>query len=120
MTCKDCIHYEACGVYVNADRFKDVEKYCKEFEDKILYIKLPCKVGDELWITENPYTFLPLKKPVNGEVVSLWYNERGTYIRVLFDTKKINGCRDYFVDKLGKQLHLTREEAEAALKEREK
>lgn len=77
----------------------------------------PCKVGDTVYISENPYTFLPLKKAVEGEVVSIHLHEYGLFIRVLFDTKKINGCVDYNLDwKLGKTVFLTREEAERALK----
>ena len=70
-----------------------------------------------VYIVENPYTFLPLKKAKEGTVVSIHQHEHGFFIRVVFDTKKINGCVDYNVDwKLGKTVFLTREEAEAKLK----
>ena len=81
----------------------------------------PVKVGDKIYIIENPYTFLPLKKPFEGEVVSIHLHEHGLYLRVLFDTKQINGCHDYNLDwKLSKTVFTTREAAENALKEREK
>lgn len=79
----------------------------------------PCKVGDTVYIVENPYTYLPLKKVVDGEVVSIHRHEHGLYLRVLFDTKKINGCRDYNLDWcLDKSVFLTKEKAEKALAER--
>lgn len=81
----------------------------------------PCKVGDTVYTVENPYTFLPLRKVVEGYVISIHYHEHGLYIRVMFDTKKINGCVDYNVNwKLNKIVFLTGEEAEKALAERRK
>lgn len=80
----------------------------------------PCKIGDALYIVENPYTFLPLKKVTEGIVISIHQHEHGLFVRVLFDTKKINGCVDYNLDwRLNKNVFLTREEAEKALERSE-
>lgn len=80
----------------------------------------PCKVGDTVYVVENPYTFLTLKKVLEGNVISIHQHEHGLYLRVLFDTKKINGSVDYNLNwKLGKTVFLTKEQAEKALKERE-
>lgn len=53
MTCKDCMHYEACKFYTDKTRFnlpKNAEN-CDDFKDKSKYIELPCKVGDTVyWI----------------------------------------------------------------------
>lgn len=76
----------------------------------------PCKVGDVVYITLHPYTFLPLKKAVEGEVMSLKIWEGGLSVTVLFDTNKINGCADYAEWTWGERLFFTREEAEKALK----
>lgn len=78
----------------------------------------PCKVGQTVYITLHPYTFLLLKKVVEGEVVSIHKHEFGLFIRVLFDTKKINGCVDYEKWTWGERLFFTREDAEKALAER--
>ena len=43
----------------------------------------------------------------------------GLYVNVLFDTLKINGTRDYGIICIGKNVFLTREEAEKALAEME-
>ena len=115
--CENCIHYEVCDKQkiTNHTISKSV---CKHYKDKSLFVELPCKVGDTVYIVENPYTYLPLKKVVDGEVVSIHWHEHGLYLRVLFDTKKINGCRDYNLDWcLDKSIFLTKEEAEKKLQE---
>lgn len=122
MTCKACIHYEACNkvntkLGLPTTDSLGFEKYCGCFADKSRYIELPCKVGDTVYVTVHPYTFLPLKKVVEGEVVSIHKHEFGLFIRVLFDTKKINGCADYEKWTWGERLFFTNEDAERALKE---
>ena len=96
---------------------------CTKLADYLLehgVIVTPVKVGDVVYIIENPYTFLPLKKPLGGEVVSIHLHEHGLFLRVLFDTRQIDGYHDYNLDwELSKTVFLTREEAEQALKERE-
>lgn len=56
MTCEDCLYYNFCAnQYGDTDYFDDedvvtdVERYCNQAEDKSLYVKLPCKVGDEVY-----------------------------------------------------------------------
>lgn len=60
MTCKDCIHYEACktsasyfGCGIDAfERYElrqEVEKDCADFKPKSRYIELPCAVGDTVY-----------------------------------------------------------------------
>ena len=39
----------------------------------------------------------------------------GLYVNLLFDTREINGTRDYEINHIGKTVFLTREEAEKAL-----
>lgn len=48
MTCRNCIHSEICsdanvdqGEFIN----NHVECMCVNFEDKRLFVKLPCKIG---------------------------------------------------------------------------
>ncbi len=94
----------------------DIEEFVADFLLANGVIVPPCKVGDVVYIIENPYTFLPLRKVVEGEVVSIHLHESGLFIRVLFDTEKINGCADYNLDwRLGKTVFLTKAEAEQAL-----
>ena len=76
---------------------------------------LPCKVGDTVWVTRNPWTGKLLKKPLDAYVNGMKMYSHGLYVNLLFDTRKINGTRDYEINHIGKTVFLTREEAEAAL-----
>ncbi len=78
-------------------------------------VVLPCKVGDTVWVTSNPWTGKLLKKPLDAYVNGIKKFSHGVYVNVLFDTKKINGTRDYEINHIGKTVFLTREEAEKAL-----
>ena len=78
-------------------------------------VVLPCKVGDTVWVTRNPWTGKLLKKPLDAYVNGVKMYSHGIYVNFLFDTRKINGTRDYEINHIGKTVFLTREEAEAAL-----
>lgn len=75
----------------------------------------PCKVGDTVWATRNPWTGKLLKKPLDAYVNGMKMYSHGLYVNLLFDTRKINGTRDYEINHIGKTVFLTHEEAEAAL-----
>lgn len=76
---------------------------------------LPCKVGDTVWAIDNPWTGKLLKKPIEAYANGMKKFSHGLYVDVLFDTRKINGTRDYEINHIGKTVFLTREGAEAAL-----
>ena len=78
-------------------------------------VALPCKVGDTVWAIENPWTGKLLKKPIEAYVNGMKKFSHGLYVNVLFDTRKINGTRDYEANHIGETIFLTREEAEKAL-----
>lgn len=78
-------------------------------------VVLPCKVGDTLWVTSNPWTGKSLKKPLDACVNGMKMYPHGLYVNLLFDTRKINGTRDYEINHIGKTVFLTREEAKSAL-----
>ena len=78
-------------------------------------VVLPCKVGGTLWVTSNPWTGKLLKKPLDACVNGMKMYSHGIYVNLLFDTRKINGTRDYEINHIGKTVFLTREEAEKAL-----
>lgn len=78
-------------------------------------VMLPCKVGDMVWAIDNPWTGKLLKKPLDAYVNGMKMYSHGLYVNLLFDTRKINGTRDYEINHIGKTVFLTREEAEAAL-----
>lgn len=75
----------------------------------------PRKVGDTVWVTRNPWTGKLLKKPLDAYVNGVKMYSHGVYVNLLFDTRKINGTRDYEINHIGKTVFLTHEEAKAAL-----
>ena len=78
----------------------------------------PCKVGDTVWVTSNPWTGKLLKKPLDAYVNGMKMYSHGLYVNLLFDTRKINGTRDYEINHIGKTVFLTHEEAKKALEAR--
>lgn len=78
-------------------------------------VVLPCKVGDTVWAIENPWTGKLLKKPIEAYANGMKKFSHGLYVNVLFDTRKINGTRDYETNHIGETIFFTREEAEKAL-----
>ena len=71
--------------------------------------------ADTVWVTSNPWTGKLLKKPLDAYVNGMKMYSHGLYVNLLFDTRKINGTRDYEINHIGKTVFLTREEAEKAL-----
>lgn len=93
------------------DRFRQLVKADKDGR----LVVPPCKAGDTVWAIANPWTGKLLKKPIEAYVNGMKKFSHGLYVNVLFDTKKINGTRDYEINHIGKTVFLTREEAKAAL-----
>lgn len=96
---------------VDVDRMKELTEADK---DGRLMVS-PRKVGDTVWVTRNPWTGKLLKKPLDAYVNGMKMYSHGLYVNLLFDTRKINGTRDYEINHIGKTVFLTREEAKAAL-----
>ena len=93
------------------DRLRELDEADKDGR----VVVLPCKVGDTVWVIDNPWTWELLKKPIEAYVNGMGKFSHGLYVNVLFDTRKINGTRDYEINHIGKTIFLTREEAEKAL-----
>lgn len=94
-----------------AERIRELLKADKDGRLMVL----PCKVGDTVWVTSNPWTGKLLKKPLDAYVNGMKMYSHGLYVNLLFDTRKINGTRDYEINHIGKTVFLTREEAKTAL-----
>lgn len=104
-------------------RLADLENFCSytrlrelaEADKAGRLVVSPRKIGDTVWVTRNPWTGKLLKKPLEAYVDGMKMYSHGLYVNLLFDTRKINGTRDYEINHIGKTVFLTREEAEAAL-----
>ena len=65
MTCKDCPHFDVCKMYgalPTKKRIGSKWKNCPFRNDKSKYIELPCKVGEELFLTDYPMYHHRLKE----------------------------------------------------------
>ena len=114
MTCKDCIHYEACREYDRAfwghtsnkhsDLINAKPEDCPYFKDRSRFVELPCKLGDTVYYFNSDGEIYSQK--VSGFIVN--------FVGILVDS-------DVMFDShlMGDRFFSTREEAEQALKERE-
>ena len=94
--CKDCFHYELCGVF---DYISPVE--CGFYTDRSRFVELPCKIGDVIFCTT-------IGKIYQGIVGRIELDDEGIAI-ITTD----GYCFDSSI------CYHTQEEAEQALKERE-
>lgn len=109
MKCENCLHY---GVCTFAKQYETVDK-CPDFADKDLYIKLPCKVGDTVWVIYRGYI-------TTAEVLTIYIDRVGGMFDLKIKTKGETTVgfrtvidKDYTFD----DVFLTRENAEKKLEE---
>jgi len=59
-TCRDCLHDEACPLYDE----ENVETRCSTFRGKTKYLKLPCSIGDTIYVipSETNYRLNKLRR----------------------------------------------------------
>ena len=129
MTCKDCIHCEACERMISdtSKMFKvllseilkmncDIKydstnilsgaEICQCFQDRARFVELPCLPGDKVFYFDTD------ERIYVQTVESLIYGLTKTGF-------VINSEVDFISDLLGERFFLSYEEAERALKERE-
>ena len=113
MTCKDCLHCNVCainGIDINNKNFKK-ELCCGEFKDKSAFIELPnVEIGQELFYIDR------FTNTVESDIVSR-LNWEETDLGVQTGIWSENNAFSEFFSDVGKTLFLTKEEAEAKLKE---
>ena len=107
MTCRDCIHYEAClSVYMD---LKGHNFPCPQFKDRSRFVELPCKVGDTLFVLRYFYG----KTRINPEKVC--------YFTIDDNELRIHTTAGYLTEHdMNDGAFFTREEAEQALKLKER
>ena len=103
MTCKDCLHYNACL------QCHSPSVGCKCFTAISEWVHLPCKVGDTIY-------FDTCKR---GENIGVQPHKVGKVV-VIVSTYRKFGCVGADIPdwEFGKTVFLTREEAEKLLEER--
>lgn len=125
--CTDCVHYELClhqeKFLIEHNRKDLIRRYgfglsepeiCCNFRDRSRFVELPCKVGDTVFVVEKIAEEWKIIKD-HVETIGIGYYADGVNI-YQFDGIKTDG---YFED-FGKTVFLTREEAERALKLKER
>jgi hypothetical protein len=114
MTCKDCIHYDACKFYNKnlPEEYDTIEWQCDNFKDKSRIVELPYKVGDKVYyITIKRY--VPLThKIVEAEVLN--YNINGYGICDV-EIRPLDLIRSFTIS--ADEVFSTKSEAEVKLKE---
>lgn len=94
-------------------RLNRILKRYQDLEEQGLLLRLPCKVGDTVYqITRNFISEFRIKSFIqysNGNIFFDWECTKGMY-------KRVDG---FHIDDIGKNVFLTKEEAEAKLKEME-
>lgn len=121
MTCKDCLHYEACkGTYFTFKQMTDKDSFdkehyadvynCPDFADQSKWVHLPCKEGDILYeITESKTVNEYRVKAIRVELFGMF-----------IDWDIIEGFIEKYItnvpaSEIGRTIFPTREEAEKAL-----
>ena len=116
MTCKDCVHYDLCrscsriqlGWHGNSVHYvENIEEICKDFKDRSRFVELPCKLGDFVY-------FIKARRVMADVVSKFTIDRRGVMLQ------RVNGYNLGYTDQLGKKFFLTCEEAEQALKLKER
>lgn len=114
MTCKDCLHYEACkGTYftfkqmIDKDSF-DNEHYadvynCPFYTDRSEWVHLPCNIGKTAYFIRN-------NKIIETAVEKIVIKKNGIYLKLSCNAMYETSCKS-----IGKTVFFDREEAEKAL-----
>lgn len=104
-----------------AQRLANCEQRLKHYEDlaeKGKLLKLPCAVGDAVYVNHvmQGWHFKMKDRPYEGKVAFIGINGADNCMHVAFG----NGCMlQFWFSEIGKTIFLTRETAETALKELE-
>ena len=88
----------------------------------MLLIKLPCKVGDTVYVNAKTFGTHDDIEYAEAEVVSIRITKKQTFLKLRIFALGLDGmpygCKNYSISSIGKTVFLTREEAEKALEER--
>lgn len=110
MTCKDCIHFDACKSLLEAQGYivdgdgHEADKRCDQFAARSKYIEMPCKIGDTAWVLRKFRHERIIKK---GEISEIYFTP---------SMKLQVAVHGLGRGRIGKVVFLSKEEAEKALK----
>lgn len=133
-TCKDCLYFPMCK-NIAIGNMTITSDACECFSDKSRFVELPCKVGDPVWCISATKI-----KSARVGYIEIWSGDTVVTLDINCsyecdgcpfedhweDPTGSGGCDGEYgqttvsADDFGKTVFLTREEAEAALAERNK
>ena len=106
--CRDCIHYDVCGF-----EWCDSEAltFCKDFKNKSRFVELACKVGQ--------LVFEPYRDFINVyEITTIRLSKYGLFFNWrLYNSGVYSNVNGFSEREINKTVFLTKEQAEAKLKE---
>lgn len=111
-SCKDCVHYEVCMDYTDlskselAQNFLETHLICDHFKPKSRFVELPCEVGQTVY-------YISFGKIYKGKCHAITIHKESVQVH-LYDFDGDNASYS------SKDVYTSKEEAEKALKEREK
>lgn len=119
MTCKDCYHYEKCyfevlrTAHLTGRDYREIvcidnQISCKFFKDKSLIVELPCKIGEELFLTDYLMYHHRLKE-------YKFIGERVVMIIECFELQRT--CKRFVDEHFGVTVFVDKSKTEAKLKE---
>lgn len=114
MTCKDCIYYDMCWQRIEIDNGNFMLGSignCNKFKEKSRFVELPCKVGDTVWILYTEDETIESK-----EISAITIDQNHDVITFTNMSCFTIWSKDYG-EYFGKTVFLTKEEAEAKLRE---
>jgi len=106
-----------------ADALNKLKEY-EDLEERGLLIKLPCKVGDTVYLLSNPVNVTNFEEEYNEKDILIFecevqsiskYKDGRNQVRLYWNNKFV-GCY-LTLEHFGKVIFLTREEAEKASEE---
>lgn len=120
MTCKDCLHYEACNYWLRkeAKHLNSDEGFvCEYFADKSEWTHLPCKAGDIVYL---PWRWYGDSGVDCTTVLKIVFAKSGSYIETDFDSNDCDFLMTYqggrfWLEDFGRVVFSTKEQAEEAL-----
>ena len=121
MTCKDCIHCGVCDYTYAVLDLDAVEKRCDDFADKSQYIKLPCKVGDTVYVIDDRRGIIKcIVNDIHLGLAQEIYGDLFYYEQIADESPELVDVFDFEKNDFDKTVFLTKESAEKALRECEK
>lgn len=129
-TCADCVHVEVCEDFTKAKLspkraeellpvLREYGRTCDHFKDRAQFVELPCRVGDKVYFNNVHLRY--------ARVIAIYIDASGGMFDLDITTNIATATgyehfinKDYTFEDIGRRLFLTSEEAEQALKEREK